>query len=218
MNRYQTILFDLDGTLADNYEGITHGVQQALAHLGIVVENRKELAVFIGPPLTDSFRDFYHLDEEQVTEAVAEYRRYYREKGVFEVTIYEGVPEMLKTLKAAGFKIATASSKPQVFVQNILESNHLAEYFDAIIGADLVGGLQSKEEVCNEALRITQTGAADAVLIGDRLHDAEGAIACNLDFIGVLYGFGGYEELSAYPSVLLAKTATEVTEFLLQQA
>lgn len=213
--RYQTILFDLDGTLANNYEGITRGVQQALAAFGVEVADRAELSCFIGPPILDSFRQFYHLSEEDAPKAVEQYRQYYRAKGLFEVELYPGVREMLQTLHQAGFQLGTASSKPQVFVEQILKNEGVLPSFDFVVGADLTGGLQTKEAVCLEALRRAGTTPDQAVLVGDRLYDAEGAEACGLDFIGVLYGFGDRTEFEPFPHVLLAEDTQTVTEFLL---
>lgn len=214
--RYQTVLFDLDGTLADNYEGITRGVQQALAYFGIEVADRQELSCFIGPPILDSFMQFYHLSETNALQAVERYRTYYRAKGIYEVALYPGVTEMVKTLHNAGVILCTASSKPKVFVQKILEGSGLLPYFSHAVGADLSGGLQTKESVCLEALRLSNTLPEHAVLVGDRMYDAEGAAICKLDFIGVLYGFGSREEFAPYPSVLLAEDCETVTRFLLE--
>lgn len=215
--RYQTVLFDLDGTLVNNFEGITRGVQQALASFGIEVTDRKELSCFIGPPILDSFMQFASLSEEEGKLAVERYRAYYREKGIYEVEVYPGVLDLLQTLHAAGVQLCTASSKPQVFLEQILEAEGLLPYFTHTVGADLVGGRQTKEAVCREALRLSGATPQEAVLIGDRLYDAEGAVTCGLDFIGVLYGFGSHAELSAYPSVLLADDCKTIVHFLLNR-
>ena len=95
---YDIFLFDLDGTLTDSSLGITNSVIYALKKYGITVEDRRSLYRFIGPPLTDSFRDFYGFSEEKALEAVRFYREYYRDKGIFENRVYEGMEETLKEL------------------------------------------------------------------------------------------------------------------------
>ena len=118
---FEYILFDLDGTLTDPKLGITSSVQYALRALGIEEPSLDKLEVFIGPPLTDSFREFYGLDEEQMITAVDKYRERFATQGIFENEIYPGIPQMLADLKAKGKKLAIASSKPTLFVEQILE-------------------------------------------------------------------------------------------------
>ena len=132
MKKY--LLFDLDGTLTDPKVGICTCVQYALASFGIEAPDIDKLEPFIGPPLKDSFMQFYHMDSEQADAAIAKYRERYSEVGLFENTVYEGIPQMLRTLKAKGMLLAVASSKPTVFVERILQ------HFDRNIkGADKAG-------------------------------------------------------------------------------
>ena len=103
---YNTILFDLDGTLADPGLGITNSVVYALKKHGIEVADRTALYPFIGPPLMDSFQRFYGFSAERSEQAVADYREYFREKGLFENEVYEGVEELLKHLKAISYIVS----------------------------------------------------------------------------------------------------------------
>jgi len=98
------LLFDLDGTLTEPKEGITKSVQYALAACGVKVENLDELLCFIGPPLIESFQTFYGFDSKMAERAVEKYRERYKDIGIFENRIYEGVIELLKMCKAAGKK------------------------------------------------------------------------------------------------------------------
>lgn len=208
---YHTILFDLDGTLTDPGEGITNSVAYALEKWNIYVENRTELYSFIGPPLKDSFMDFYSFSEEQAEQAVACYREYFQDRGIFENVVYEGVEEMLKTLKASGRKIILATSKPEEFAVRILEHFHLAAYFDFIGGASMDGTRVKKADVISYALKESKvTDLSGAVMIGDRKHDILGAAQAGLDSIGVLYGYGDEAELREAGALYLAERVEDI--------
>ncbi len=101
MNRYKYILFDLDGTLTDPYEGITKSVQYALNAFGIKAEPLEKLKKFIGPPLKESFMEFYGLDSQQADQAVAKYRERFADVGIFENRLYDGIPEVFKLFKGS---------------------------------------------------------------------------------------------------------------------
>ena len=136
---YQTILFDLDGTLTDPKEGITKCVQYALKHFGIEENDLDKLTPFIGPPLVYSFMTYYGLDEDQAQGAISKYRERFSTVGLFENGIYEGVKELLEILKVEGKTVALATSKPHVFAERILEHYGIKAYFDVIVGSELDG-------------------------------------------------------------------------------
>lgn len=126
---YQFYFFDLDGTITDSSLGITNSVRYALAKYGIEEPDRKKLYRFIGPPLAESFREFYGFPEEQCQEAIRYYREYYRDKGIYENRVYDGLEEVLKKLKEAGKQLVVATSKPEVFAREIIRYFHLDSYF-----------------------------------------------------------------------------------------
>lgn len=150
--KYKYFLFDLDGTLTDPKEGITGSVQYALKAFGIEETDIEKLTPFIGPPLRESFMKFYGFSEEQAEAAVAKYREWFVPKGIFQNRIYPGVKEMLKELKGEGAVLAVASSKPQVFVEKILRHFEIYDDFAVIVGSELNGKRESKEEVVEETL------------------------------------------------------------------
>lgn len=195
----QFILFDLDGTLTDPKEGITKSVQYALKEAGIDEPDLDKLEPFIGPPLKDSFIQFYGLSEEQAEQAIKKYRERFEHTGIFENVIYAGIPEMLRKLKARGKRLAVSSSKPGVFVEKILEHFEIKQYFEVIVGSELDGTRAKKEEVVEEALRQLMGGVEvtpeKVAIVGDRKFDIEGGHANNISTIGVTYGYGGMEEL-----------------------
>ncbi len=150
---YHYILFDLDGTLTDPKPGITGCVQYALRKFGIEEPDLDKLEPFIGPPLLDSFQEFYGFDEEKGLQAIAYYRERFSVVGLFENEIYPGIAQMLARLQKAGIRLAVASSKPTVFVTRILEHFGILSFFDVIVGSELDGTRGRKEEVVEEALR-----------------------------------------------------------------
>ena len=212
---YQTILFDLDGTLTDPGEGITRSVAYALSKWGIEVKDRTVLYCFIGPPLAESFSRYYGFSSEQAEEAVAQYRVYFRERGMFENRVYGGIRELLARLKEAGCRLVIATSKPEEFARRILAHFDLDRYFDQITGASMDGKLSRKGDVITRALALGGIKAEDAVMIGDRHHDIDGAKENGLRSIGVLYGYGDRTEHEAAGTDAIAETVEELERLLL---
>ena len=203
---YDYFLFDLDGTLTDPGLGITNSVAYALGKYGITVEDRRELYPFIGPPLRQSFSEFYGFDEEKTKEAVAFYREYFSEKGLFENEVYEGIPEVLSQLKQAGKKLLVATSKPEEFTNRILEHFGLAEYFDFVAGATMDETRNEKADIIAYALKqIADADPSKIVMIGDRKFDILGARENGIDSIGVLYGYGSRAELEEAQATYIAE-------------
>ena len=149
---YNVILFDLDGTLTDPGRGITNSVAYALNKFGIEVADKKELYKFIGPPLTDSFEKYYDFSSEDAIAAVEYYREYFKPKGIYENEIYEGIPELLQSLKENGKKVILATSKPEIFAKEILKYFGIDVYFDFVAGATLDKTRTKKGDVIAYAL------------------------------------------------------------------
>lgn len=196
---WNTILFDLDGTLTDPAEGITKAVEAALNHYGITVADRAALHKFIGPPLDESFPEFYGFDAARTAEATEVFRAYFDRQGWRENIPYPGVEDMLRDLRAAGKRLLVATSKPEVFALRIMEHFGLARYFNHICGAPMDNQEGAKKAaVIRDALR--RAGVEDlstAVMVGDRRHDIDGARQAGLEAVGVLWGYGDLQELEA---------------------
>lgn len=218
--RFHYLLFDLDGTLTDPKIGITSCVQYALRKMGIEEPDLKKLEPFIGPPLMDSFEEFYGFSEEQARQAVAAYRERFSTIGLFENEVYPGIPQMLAKLQKKGKKMAIASSKPTIYVQQILEHFEIKQYFDVIIGSEMDGTRSRKEEVVEEALRqLLQGGKASkntTVMIGDRKFDIMGAKAYGLTGVGVCFGYAQEGELEAAGADYVVDTVEQLEELLLE--
>lgn len=215
---YHYILFDLDGTLTDPKPGITGCVQYALRKFGVDEPDLDKLEPFIGPPLLDSFQEFYGFDEEKGQQAVAYYRERFSTVGLFENEVYPGIAQMLAALQTAGCHLAVASSKPEVFVKQILAHFELLSYFEVIVGSELDGTRTWKEEVVEEALRQLLCGAEDlrdAVMVGDRKFDIQGAKAHHIAAVGAAYGYAAEGELEEAGADRIAETVEELEKILL---
>lgn len=215
---YKYILFDLDGTVSDPMVGICTSVQHALAKKGIVVEDIRQLTPFIGPPLRDSFRDFYNISSEDMEIVIGYYRERFSTVGLFENDLYEGMEELLKALKADGRKLALSSSKPRVFVKKILDHFNISQYFDVIMGSELDGTRENKYEIIEESVRLLFADGprdlSECVMIGDRKFDIEAAIKFGMPNIAVSYGYGSVEELTLAGANVICHSVAELTDEL----
>ena len=214
---FHTILFDLDGTVTDPKEGITRSVAYALEHFGIKVEDLDTLTNFIGPPLLESFSSFCGLSDEDSRTAVSKYRERYSVTGWAENVPYDGIAELLADLKKAGKRISLATSKPEEFAVKILEHFDLAQYFDLICGAPMNAPKgHGKVDVIEDALkRLGITERSGVLMVGDRLHDIEGAHKANIPCAGVLFGYGDRAEHEKYGADYIAEDMDELRRLLL---
>ena len=189
-----TVLFDLDGTLSDPKIGITKSVKYSLAKFGIKAE-LDELERFIGPPLKESFMKYYEFSDEMAIDAIEKYREYFKDKGIYENELYDGISELLNQLVKNDLALAVATSKPTFFAQKILRYFNIDNYFKEIIGSNLDNTGTEKKDIIKLALSKLNKSNYESIMIGDRRHDIIGAKANNVQSIGVLYGYGSRTEL-----------------------
>ena len=210
------LLFDLDGTLTNPQEGITKCVQHALRAFGIEEPDLEKLIPFIGPPLIQSFMEFYNMSEEDARKAVAVYRERFSTVGLFENFPYPGIADMLAELKAQGKILAVASSKPTIYVRRILEKFELAPYFDVVEGSNLDGTRVDKKEVIAEVLsQLDNPSADDLLMIGDRKFDVIGAREMGFGCVGVRFGFAAPDELEQSGAIYIADTVRDLHRYLI---
>lgn len=212
----KAILFDLDGTLTDSCEGIINSIVYTLDAYGVTGYDRNDLYRFVGPPLTESFKELLCVDGEKVMEAVEKYREYFRDTGIFENRLYDGVESLLNSLANSGKKIILATSKAEAFAVRILEHFNILQYFEVVAGSELSGERNKKDEVIKYALDKAGLSALnDAVMVGDRKYDITGAKRSGIDSIGILYGYGSREELEEAGATAIAETVEELKRLLL---
>lgn len=213
MKQYKVILFDLDGTLSDPKIGITKSVQYALGKLGIEEVDLDKLEPFIGPPLQVSFKEFYQLDEASTNEAIMYYRERFKEKGMFENTLYEGIPQQLAALQERGYRLAIATSKPAVFAEKIVKYFGIEKYFDIVAGSNLDGTRSAKGEVIAYAMgHFPHVSPQQFIMIGDRKYDMIGAHENEIECIGVTFGYGSYEELQEAKATKIVDSVSELEQ------
>ena len=210
------IFFDLDGTLTDSGPGIVASVAYALRKLGVEPPEPEQLRPFIGPPLLWSFSHFYGFDEEKSKEAVRLYREYFTAGGMFENSVYPGIPEALERLRAAGFRLAVATSKPELFSRQIISHFGLDKYFEAVCGAAMDESRTEKADVIRYALDTLGVAPEESLMVGDREHDVLGAKAVGLPCLGVLWGYGSREELTNAGASALAETPEDMAGLILR--
>jgi phosphoglycolate phosphatase len=196
---YKSVLFDLDGTLVDSREGIVNGFKYAMQKLqgegwdGSLPDN------YIGPPLRVTFMEFYGMGAAQAEEAVRLYREYYRPTGIYQCSVYPYVPEMLERLRQDGAGIWLATSKPRVFAETVLDHTGLMSFFNGVVGSERDGSMDRKEDIIRHLLQsVVPQYRLPALMVGDRLHDAEGAQVCGIDCAAALWGYGSREEFLPY--------------------
>lgn len=196
MKDVKYLLFDLDGTITASDEGITKSVQYALHCLGIEEPDLNKLKPFVGPPLRVAFPQYYGLDKEKTEEAVSKYRERYSKEGIFECSVYDGMPDVLAKLKNKGYCIVLATSKPKIYAEKILKHFNLDGYFTHVVGCELDGRLDTKSEIIEYAIELcADADKSHFIMIGDRFYDIEGAKQQGIRSVGVLYGYGSREEL-----------------------
>jgi phosphoglycolate phosphatase len=208
--RFTPVLFDLDGTIVDSAPGILASLAWTYEQLRMPVPPPAELLKWVGPPLLDSFRDLAKLDADESRYAHALYREHYTEVGVFDATPYPGVLEVLRDIHDAGVPLSLATSKPESAARLILDHFGISDAFTEITGASEDEVRSAKPDVVEEALRRLALNAEveRPVMVGDRIHDVEGAAAHEVPTIFVTWGYGSPAEAAG--AIAVADTADEL--------
>lgn len=214
--KYKHILFDLDGTLTDSKEGITKSISYALSKIGIQVSDLDTLEKFVGPPLSESFKEYYGLNEEEESDAIRYYREYFKDKGILENKVYDGIEELLIELKEKDFMLYVATSKPTVFAKIILDHFKLSNYFKGIVGSELDGTRSKKGEVIKHIINEFKLNVEDVIMVGDRKHDMIGAFENEVANLGVTYGYGTKEELQKSGANYIAEEIRDISRILMK--
>ena len=214
---YKAVIFDLDGTLTDSKEGILNSLRYAFDKLGEPVPPESTLIKFIGPPLQDSFAEFCGFSAERAAEAIAAFRERYEPVGKFENMAAPGMADLCARLKARGYVLALASSKPESLCVPICERFGFTPSLAVVTGSPPVGDW-TKADVIRETMRrlgLTEADRPSILMVGDRQDDMQGAVNNRLPAAAVLYGYGSREEMEPWNPVLLAQNCEELTQYIL---
>ncbi|MFO1415123.1 MAG: HAD hydrolase-like protein [Burkholderiales bacterium] len=208
-----TLLFDLDGTLTDNYPGITRSIAYALERLGAPLPDPQDLRRCVGPPLRESFAWLLDTDDAATIEgAIALYRERYGDVGWRENIVYDGIDDVLATLAQAPVRLYLCTSKPEVFARRIVTLFGLSVHFRGVYGADLAGTFDDKVRLLRHLADREGVDTTRAVMIGDRKHDIRAARMNGARAVGVAWGYGSAEELAAADAV--AQTPADLPRVL----
>lgn len=189
--KYKSVIFDFDGTICNTGEGVMKSAKYALEAFGYSVpKDLSELSYFIGPPLLFTFQEKYGADPSRASELVNKYRERYNDKGVYESSLYDGIEKLLKDLKKDGFKIAIASSKPQKYIEMLLDYLKIRTYFDVTCGVSFETDCEPKSDIIVRAMKELETEPNETLVVGDTHYDIDGARLNYIDSAGVLWGFG----------------------------
>jgi phosphoglycolate phosphatase len=208
---YTAVLFDLDGTIVDSAPGITATLAATFERMGLPVPPPAELLAYVGPPILDSFRDLAGFDAATAARALDIYRPIYSSTGVYDATVYPGLPGVLRAIHEAGIPLSLATSKPETPARMVLDHFELSRWFDELTGASDDEVRSAKADVVAEALRRLADDGADLshpVMVGDRSHDIHGAAVHDVPTVFVTWGYGAPEEQAG--AVASARDAGEL--------
>lgn len=218
MEKFKYLLFDLDGTLTDSMPGIKNSFKYAFKEMNEKIPDDSILSTFIGPPLFDTFTNLCGFNKEKADIAIKKYREYYQQKGIYENSVYDGIPELLEGLKKYGKKLYVATSKPEIFSIKILEHFNLDKYFEKICGSNADESRGNKDEVIRYAIKCIENKTGShlelntILMIGDRKHDIIGAKKNNIQSCGILFGYGNYSELKEHGADYIAEDIEKLKE------
>lgn len=215
METYRTIIFDLDGTLADTSEGIYNCIRYAQKMMSLPSITDAQMRSHIGPPMQESYERNFHLTGAELERAIGFHKEYALSKGLYEAAVYEGIPQLLSQLKQSGYKLAVATLKYEETAKKMLSFLQVADSFDAICGA-LAEVKLTKAQLLEKCVNLCDGSKESSLLIGDSSYDALGAQETGIDFLGVTYGFGFQtaDDVNQYPNVGCAGSPTEISAYI----
>lgn len=218
MPRFDYIIFDFDGTIADTRRGVFDSISYALTSYGYEVPDEAVLNSFLGPPLYESFQKTLSCNDEMAKKLTEKYRELYTDNAMFRLQLFDGVEEMLKILKENNVRMAIASSKPENFFSKLLEHLSITQYFDVVCGAKMGDIHNTKQQIIARAMNALSAERDKTLMVGDRLFDIEGAKENKIKSAGVVFGFDYREELeNAGADFIVTTTKQLLKEVLLWQ-
>lgn len=214
-NQYDVVLFDFDGTIADTAKGIFKGIHHVFDSLGTERPDPAILRNFIGPPLSESFKTLFGFSDDECTSALVTYREYYSEKGLFELTLYNGMEELFLKLKEQNIRMGICSGKPEVFLKRVVEHLEMTDLFEAVTGSDIHYINSDKALIIKRAMEMMDLPAdARVLMVGDRYLDIHGAKKAGIDSAGVLFGYGSQEEFEEAGANYIVVDTDELFEII----
>ncbi len=214
----KSVVFDVDGTLIDGTEGVLQSVTSTIEYYNLHNLSKNELLSFIGPPIQDSVKRIYNLDDEKAQLFANHFRKIYSEGDVYKAFVYDGIYELLDSLKKEGCKLGVATYKREDYAISLMEHFKLDKYFNSICGADNENKL-TKTDVLQNCVNSISAACSETIMIGDSFHDALASQKLGIKFIAVTYGFGfkSVSDAQKYDSIFIANTPNEIQNFLINE-
>lgn len=216
MTKYDAVLFDLDGTLSASAEGIRRCIELTMEELGRPCPDLSDYSRYIGPPLNRTFSLLCGLSDDEVARALPIYRRYYDAHGTAANRLYDGISDLLGTLKASPLKVAVCTSKNERLARDVIAYLGIGDRLDAVCGSRDDGTRKEKADLIPYALHtLGDIPPVRAVMVGDTWFDTVGAVTCGVDFIGVLYGYGTRASMEASGASVFAAAPADILTYIL---
>lgn len=217
MSKFDAVLFDFDGTVADTGEGVFFCIRKAIERFGLRQPTESEIRKFIGPPMVVSYKTLYpQLGDDEVQKLLVSFREDYVKTGLYKFRLYDGITELLKKLSESGIKTAVASSKPQKELERIITYSGIDKYIGAIVGADINYKDSDKATIVGDAMK--KLGVEDksrVLMVGDRKYDIVGAHKVGIACAAVLFGYGSREEFEEYKADYVVESFEEVEKLVI---
>ncbi len=213
--RYRAVIFDFDGTICDTGEGILKSAKYALDAFGYDAPDYTQLTCFIGPPLLVTFQEEFHADAATADELVKKFRERYTNEGIYESCLYDGIKELLAALKKDNIKMAIASSKPQDYIETLLNRFGIRSYFDTVCGVSFTADCESKASIIARCHKELGIAGNEIIMVGDRRYDIEGAKSNVIDSVGVLWGYGNRIEFIEAGAKYIAEKIMDIESIAL---
>lgn len=213
-NKYSLVILDLDGTILNTSKGIFDSIKYVIKSMNLENLDENILKKFVGPPVVDSFQKYCGLDKDKAMEATKLYRNYYWEKGMFEANIYDGIEEFINILKNNNIKLAVATLKREDQAIAILKHFGLYDKFDVVVGVDEFNTRKKKDTILIAMNQLECKEKSKVLMIGDTLHDFEGAEKACVDFVGITYGFGFKKNKKYNLAIKIFDELSEVSNFI----
>ena len=210
------ILFDLDGTLTDSKKGIFNSLRYALKFFDIEETDDAKLSLFLGPPLVQAFMKYYQMNEKTAELALVKYREKFAAEGIYQLSMYHGIDQMLKALKVNQMTVCLATSKPLKFAEQIVKRIGIAPYVDYLAGATMDETRNEKADIIDYAISQNGFDRNRILMVGDRENDVKGAHQNQVEVLGVLYGYGSRLELEKAGCIHFAETVDKTKNFILR--
>ena len=211
IRRRKTLLLDLDGTLVDPASGILACCRYAFERMGRPIPSEQDLRWIIGPPIRTTFSELLQGHGE-VEEAVAYYRQLYSEWGLTQAELYPGIPEMLSKRRDDGTRLFLCTSKARDFAIRVARHFGFHSLLVGVYGSELDGRFDDKGDLIEHLLEVERLDPNDACMVGDRAHDVRAAARHGIPTVGVLWGYGSLEELTAAGAETIIERPAELLD------